>query len=322
MFFIVILAHASINITLRMASINTNAVLEASKHLCKPSKSFDLQLRGQPHSGTTWLGKQVADIIYMASTYNPVGLRSYFYVHEGTDEPGMIACTYNISWREQAKHSIDGLDLQGPGLPQGIARGMDPRMVPCLHLEAEKLLEACVTPFAAQVKHSYAIGTRWLLILRNPISLCLSNAHLTRSYANTSVAFAIRMCKEDLDSLTLWVTWRYLWHTHVLPRERTFFWWYEESPASQCASLLSFLGYSRGLEVFCGPLVEARTRQATIAAEGVSRPGSKADLHLANSAGANITDLLPLNVVQSLARTFYHKLPDVMQQKWKAVLHV
>ena len=145
MFFIVILAHASINITLRMASINTNAVLEASKHLCKPSKSFDLQLRGQPHSGTTWLGKQVADIIYMASTYNPVGLRSYFYVHEGTDEPGMIACTYNISWREQAKHSIDGLDLQGPGLPQGIARGMDPRMVPCLHLEAEKLLEACVT---------------------------------------------------------------------------------------------------------------------------------------------------------------------------------
>ena len=65
--------------------------------------------------------------------------------------------------------------------------------------------------------------TRWLLTMRNPVNLCVSNAEMGHK---ADAVFDV--CDRQIGTLATAVIVRHLWHSEVLPREATTTWWYED----------------------------------------------------------------------------------------------
>lgn len=269
--------------------------------------NLNVQLVGHPHVGTNWMKILVSTMLFFATNYD----EQPFFANLASDRTITHNITFHsLTYRGYFKHNIPYFPHSGQDGWVPLKGNLSSAISPCKYMAWKDVKETCIQPISANLVLPVHLQTRWLLLMRNPISLCISNAHHSPS--------SFDVCSYQIDALALLAIVRFLWHSEVLPSEATFTWWYEDDGYSQCREFLRFLGYRSDLGVLCEPAVNLNSRAARAAVMGLSsNRGHNSRLkHSVNVLVDDIELALSPQQAANLTQRFWDRLPPLMQGKW------
>ena len=292
--------------------------------------TLNLHLVGHPHTGTNWMKHLVSTMLYLASNFDT----HPFFAAMASDRVATWNVTFHSMFYDgRFKHDIphwpepaDG--YFGAGGLYKDRTSLSSAAAPCVGLGWRGVRERCVAPAAAALQLPLRTPTRWLLTMRNPVNLCVSNAEMGHK---ADAVFDV--CDRQIGTLATAVIVRHLWHSEVLPREATTTWWYEDDAVAQCRGLLAFLGYRANLGVLCDAAVSLNSRATMAEVMGLARRdeprarrardgpvAARVVHHGVRTLDDPIAAALSVRQAANLTQRFWPRLPPLLQSKWRGAL--
>ena len=273
--------------------------------------NLNVQLTGHPHVGTNWMKHLVSTMLFLATNFDT----QPFFANLASDRTVTWNITFHsLRYNNYFKHDIPYFPFQGKDGWVPLRGTLSSAISSCKLMAWRDVNDSCITPSTVNLVLPVLVRTRWLLLMRNPINLCISNArHDHRHVFDT--------CSQQIDALALLAIVRYLWHSEVLPSQATFTWWYEDDSASQCNEFIKFLGYRSDLGVLCEHAVSMNARGTMATVMGLAHSSSNSvTQHSVKVLRDDIELLLSPKEAANLTRRFWNRLPALVQGKWAGTL--
>lgn len=183
---------------------------------------------------------------------------------------GAVVMSHFVFYSSQSmKHDIMGLstNISAPIAPprrgeENTWAAFDPRLQQCVGKPFSVVQQLCVKPLLEKpaVVHIHGgINLMHVLLLRHPISLCISNSWTTVK-STIAKGKVMQHCRVTIHQLAMVLMVRFGVQRHSFDEEHRFVWWYEDDEVKTCVRLLRALRVDKRFIPYCRVSVETNSR--------------------------------------------------------------
>lgn len=295
---------------------------DACLHNTPPTGAAEVHLRGHPHSGTNHMRLLVSTLLFHLAT---TALENSCFWTTDTPHDG-VSLTANLTYfaGPGIKHAVDLAHFKGNSALHNIVDETDARLKAVVGKNAS-VMSAMLARHAPACLGAKFRRARFLLVMRNPISIALSTIGASKVSSERVNRATLHACAAMVPTLAAWVSARFLWYQRVLAADdgpRTFVWYYELDEVEQCHAFTEFLGYDARHGALCDAVVQSNTRATMAAISGVAtRKGTQQEKHrVSSNSTGELGELLECTQIRELSNAFWADLPGALQKHWRAWL--